>query len=294
MRRIAGAAAALGTGAAFSGNIDPGHRRYGTPGSLGLRRARQENLMRLALAREEVPTGVWEEASALARLATEVARSPDRARAFGRDPAGALRALGYEAAGLRLDEPEIRTCLLLAEEEVQEAIASADPEAFIRALRARGIGPSAGDSRLAEAFRQALREDEALGLRPPPEGGELSQAQAAPAATVVVAVVLVAVAVVAVVVVAVYAAIVAWTAVSVSGGGGLSPRRGDPDSASLAGLAQQSGNPELARRVRDALLVETAASLAPAVVEAAAMRGVELEYQEAERQVRSALERILR
>lgn len=289
MRRLAGAAAGLGAGAVLAGNIEPGRRLYGTPETLRFQRPGEENLLRLALAREEVPTGVWEETCALAQLAARVVEHPGEAQAFGRDPAGAFRSLGYDLSTLRLDEPEVRACLLLAEDEVRSAITAGDAHAFIRALQERGIETDQEKAALVHAFRQALENETALGLRPVPAGGPSGPEMTA--GYVVVAFVLaVVVAVVAALVLAAVA-VVAYLWVGVSGGGaqGKLPRKG----SSLSALALESGNPNLARRVRDTLLDDTADALAAAAVEAASTRGLELSHEEAARQVRATIDRFI-
>ncbi len=295
MRRLAGAAAAVGVGAALAGNIDPQSRLFGTPDTLRLRDRRRENLLRLALAREEVPTGVWEESSALAALAIEVATRPETARRLAREPAAVFRGLGYDLGELNLDEPELRACLLLAEAEIQQAIATGDAAAFVQALRVRGIEPrEGGPSRYALALQEALRADASLGLLvPPPQGGPSTEALVL--GTVAFVVALVAVVVGVAVAVAAYAAVAAWTWVTVSGGGSGGPRpRKSPDGISLSTLALQSGSPDLVKQVDAALYEEGVQDLASVVVEAASLRGVECSLQEAERQVRLAMERVLR
>lgn len=291
----AGALVALGAGTALAGNIDPRRRLYGTPQSLTLRRRpRQERLLTLALARHDVPTGVWEEAGALALLAHEALQDPERARQFAEDPPGALRDLGYEPGTLRLDAPEIRACLLLADPELRAAIERDDAVGFIRLLRERGVEAAPDDSSLHSAVRRALSEEVSLGLISPPERGSDNTLTSAWSVVVfVVALVTVLVGVL----VGVGAAVVAvtYTAVSVSGtqGGGRLPRR-SADDLSSATLALQSGNAELARRVRQQLIEERLPGLAEAAMEAARARGVTLDWQEAERQVRAAIERVLR
>jgi hypothetical protein len=289
----AGALAALGAGAALAGNIDPSRRLYGTPRSLSLRRRprRRERLLTLALARSDVPTGVWEEAGALAQLAAEALQEPERARRLAEDPHGALRELGYEPAALRLDAPEIRACLLLADPELRAAVDRDDAAAFIRLLRERGVEPAPDDSTLARALRQALAEDASLGLASSSEPGP--DGSTSPAYTAVVFVTALAAVIVGVlVVVGVTVVAVSYTVVSVSGGG--TGRRRGTDDLSSAMLALQSGNAELARRVRQQIIEERLDGLTEAAMEAARARGIMLEWQEAERQVRVAIERVMR
>ncbi|MEE9219424.1 MAG: hypothetical protein V3U98_10210 [Acidobacteriota bacterium] len=291
IRKIAAAsaAAALGRGLAISGNIAPEQRRYGAPATLQLQRSGEENLLRLALARQEVPTGVWDEMSALARLAAAVARSPERARAFARDPGAAFRSVGYDLEALRLDAVEIQAVLLLADEEVQEAISNGDALRFVRALRELGVGPNPDHSELREAFRQAVEREAELGLRPLINGDSLTDTVSS---QVVVAVVLAFV--VAIVAAAVVAAVLVlvYTAISVSGSGGFKRRR-STDNTSLIDLAALSGNRQLAREVRESVLDEAVAVLTEAALEAAEVHGVQLAPDEAERHLRLALTRMI-
>jgi hypothetical protein len=291
----AGALAALGGGALLAGNIDPSRRLYGAPQSLTLRRRpRRERFLTLTLARSEVPTGVWEESGALARLAEAALHEPERARRLTDDPNGALRGVGYEPSDLRLDAPEIRACLLLAEPEVRQAIDSGDAAGFIRLLRERGVESAPDNSSLSLAMRQALAEDRSLGLLSAPEDGLAEPTLPVYSATLsVTALVIVLVAVLVAVAVAVVA--LTYTAVSVSGSGGgdHKPRKGSGGLDSTT-LALQSGNPELARRVRRQLIEERMDGLTEAAVEAARARGITLEWQEAERQVRAAVARVMR
>jgi hypothetical protein len=289
----AGALAALGAGGVLAGNIDPDRRLYGTPQSLTLRRRpRRDRLLTLVLARSEVPTGVWEESGALALLAEAALREPERARMLADDPQRALRELGYEPTALRLDAPEIRACLLLADEQVREAIDAGDAPRFVRLLRERGIEPAPPEAMLPRALQQALAEDTALGLITTSDGPLAGSDMTAYSLVVyVTALVFIIAAVVAVVAVVA----VAYTSVSVSGSGGdgTERRRGSSSLGSTT-LALQSGNPELVRGVRRQLIEERMSSLTEAAVEAARAHGIALGRREAERQVRAAIERVMR
>jgi hypothetical protein len=295
IRKLGGCAAAAAAGPALAGNIPSAQRLYGVPATLSFRRRREESLLYLALAREEIPTGVLEETSALARLALDLVLDPSKAHAFAADPNAAFQALGYDASALRLDAPELRPWLVLADPEVRAAVAVGDASAFLNAVRAFGVEPCLEQSRLSVAFCEAVAQDAALGIRlvGPNDPSDLPTTTACTVATVYC---LVAVLVGVAVAVAAWAYVGVWVSVVVSGGGGGGgglPRRGG-DRLSLEAVALLGANPGFARQVRDMQLEQNAQRLTETVLEVAAASGVSLGRDQAENYVRTAVGRLFR
>jgi hypothetical protein len=154
---------------------DDGRRRiYGVPDSVTPRPPLESDLLRLSLARTDLPVETWRDLAALAGLARDVFDNPDVARAFTRDPQRYLQAAGMDDVRLDPQAIETRVALALGDPELHAAIERDDPGAFLRGLEARGLLASAEPSQIAGRLQARLAAGPGLALAAEPVEGEPS------------------------------------------------------------------------------------------------------------------------
>ena len=260
--------AGAGSAGALLGPAPRGKRIYGIPESVGPRTPLEDNLLRLSLARTDVPAEAWEDVAALSQLAQDVFDDPAVAQAFSRHPAAYLRAIGLPHVTLDPRSTEVKVALALGDADVRSAIQAEDPRAFLQAPEGRGLLRSPDTSQLAqrlgshlEAIRTSL--------------GDTVSPEACTIISICVAAVWIWVAVVQDAVVAVAAAAVvsvyAYALVSTStfGGGGGKKKKAGPGTM-LEGepsfrLAGALGGAEFQERVTDTFIDDNVERIAAAV-----------------------------
>ena len=258
---VAGAAGLRGLSGAGPG----AGRVYGVPDSVRPRTPLEHNLLRLALARTEVPPDAWQDVVALSLLAQDVFDDPRVARAFTRDPAAYLKTIGLEDVRLDPEAVEVKVALALGDPDIREAIQRDDARAFVQALEGRGLIRSPEPSQIAQHIGSQMETIKA-------RLGESISPEACTVTAICVAAVWIWVAVVqnAVVAVAVAAvvSVYAYALVSTSAiGGGPRKRKAAmvlEDNPSLR-LAGALGGPEFGDRVADAFVEENVERIASAV-----------------------------
>jgi len=240
-------------------------RVYGIPDSVRPRTPLESNLLRLSLARTDIPPEAWQDVAALSQLAQDVFDHPGVAATFSRDPAGYLRTIGLSDVMLDPGSVEVRVALALGDADVRAAIAANDPRAFVQALEGRGLIRSPEPSLMAQrlgtqmdAIRSSLGEE----LSP-----EACTVFAICLAAVWVWVALVQNAVVTVTVAAAvsvyaYALVSAWTQ---GGGGGKKKAAMVLDSEPSFRLAGALGGREFRERVADTFVEDNVERIALAV-----------------------------
>ncbi len=244
-------------------NPDSG-RVYGVPESVRPRTPLEHNLLRLSLARTDVPPDAWQDVVALSLLAQDVFANPEVARTFSRDPSTYLRAIGLQDVRLDPEAVEVKVALALGDPDVRAAIDRDDPRAFVQALETRGLLRSPEPSQLAQRIGAQMEEIKTrLGGSGSPEACTVTAICVA-AVWIWVAVVqdaVVAVAVAAVVSVYAYALV----STSAIGGGGrkkASMVLQDRPSFRLAGAL---GGADFGDRVADTFVEENVERVAAAV-----------------------------
>jgi hypothetical protein len=167
-----GLSAALVAGAvprALAPGDDGKRRLYGVPDSVRPRTPLEHDLARFSLARTDLPPDTWRDVVALGFLAQDVFDRPEVARAFSRDPAGYLRAVGLEDVALDPESVEVKVALALGDPEVRAAIEADSPGQFLAALERRGLLHSPEPSQLASrlaAHLEAAQASAEPGLSP--------------------------------------------------------------------------------------------------------------------------------
>ena len=238
-------------------------RVYGVPDSVKPRTPLEHNLLRLSLARTDVPPDAWQDVVALSLLAQDVFANPEVARTFSRDPATYLRAIGLQDVRLDPEAVEVKVALALGDPEVRAAIDRDDPSAFVQALETRGLIRSPEPSQLAQRIGAQMEEIKAR------LGGSISP-EACTVTAICVAAVWIWVAVVqdAIVAVAVAAVVSVYAYAVVSskaiGGGGRKAAMVLQDHPSLR-LAGALGGPGFGDRVADTFVEENVERVAAAV-----------------------------
>jgi hypothetical protein len=142
-----------------------GGRVYGIPDSVRPRTALENDLLRLSLARTDIPPEAWQDVAALSQLAQDVFDNPGVAAVFTRDPAGYLKTAGLPDVVLDPASIEVKIALALGDPEVRASLAADDPRGFVRALEARGLLESPEPSQLARRLEAQL-----AAVRPTLEG----------------------------------------------------------------------------------------------------------------------------
>lgn len=164
---------ALAAGAGIpglAGSAMAAGRVYGIPDSVRPRPALEHNLLRLSLARTDIPAEAWQDVAALSLLAQDVFDNPEVARTFTRDPSGYLKTIGLGDVTLDPESIEVKVALALGDPEIHAAITGEDPRAFVLALENRGLLRTPEPSVLAQrlgAQLQSMRQT--LGDEPSPE-----------------------------------------------------------------------------------------------------------------------------
>jgi hypothetical protein len=278
---------ALAAGAAGAGGLlgDDGKRRvYGIPDSVRARPPLEHNLLRLSLARTDVPPDAWQEVAALSLLAQDVFDQPEVARAFTRDPEAYLKTIGLEDVRLDPRAVEVKVALALGDPGVHEALERDDPRAFLEALEGRGLLRSPAPSVLAQRIGSHIAGVKA-------RLGDTVSPEACTAFAICLAVAWVWAAIVqdAVVAVAVAAAVSLYVyAVVYTETVGPRPQKMSAiDAAALEGeppfrLASALGGPEFGNRVAGAFIDDSVERVAAAVEsleayrEAGVMKGEQL------------------
>lgn len=255
---VAGAAGLRGLSGAGPG----AGRVYGVPDSVRPRTPLEHNLLRLALARTEVPPGAWQDVVALGLLAQDVFDDPRVARAFTRDPAAYLKTIGLEDVRLDPEAVEVKVALALGDPDIREAIQRDDARAFVQALEGRGLIRSPEPSQIAQHIGSQMETIKA-------RLGDSISPEACTVTAICVAAVWVWVAVVQNAVVAVAVAAVvslyAYALVSTSAiGGKRKAAMVLEDNPSLR-LAGALGGPAFGDRVADAFVEENVDRIASAV-----------------------------
>jgi hypothetical protein len=143
----------------------------------------QANLLRLAMARTDLPLGVWDDALALAQLGQDVFDDPAVASRFREDPSAYLRSIHLGHVRLDTGAIETRLALALGDPELRGHIANGNYGRFIDALGQRGLLDGSVGSPLAVRIAGELTKS--LGLS---AGTELVTVFAAAALLVLVAV----------------------------------------------------------------------------------------------------------
>lgn len=246
-------------------------RVYGIPESVRPMTPLEGNLLRLSLARTDVPAEAWEDVAALSQLAQDVFDDPAVAEAFSRNPARYLRAVGLGHVRLDPQSAEVKVALALGDADVRAAVTAGDPRAFVQALEGRGLIRSPEPSQLAQRLGSQLDAIRSrLEASATPEACTVTAICVA-AVWIWVAVVqdaVVAIAVAAVVSVYAYALVSTSTFGGGGGGGGGGGKKkaaaileGDP-SFRLAGAL---GGPDFQNRVADAYVEDNVERIALAV-----------------------------
>ncbi len=256
---VAGAAGLRGTPRS---GPDAG-RVYGVPESVVPRTPLEHNLLRLSLARTDVPPEAWQDVVALSLLAQDVFDDPEVARTFSRDPAAYLKAVGLDDVRLDPETIEVKVALALGDPDVRAAIARDDPRAFVQALETRGLIRSPEPSQLAQRIGAQL---EAMKT----QLGDAYSPEACSVLAICVAAVWIWVAVVqdAVVAVAVAAVVTLYAYALISTGVRADGRRktatplDDHPSFRLAGVL---GGPDFGGRVTDTFVEDSVERVAAAV-----------------------------
>lgn len=144
---------------------DDGRRRiYGVPDSVTPRPPLEDDLLRLSLARTDLPVETWRDLAALSGLAQDVFDNPEVAQSFTRDPQRYLQAAGLGDVRLDPQAIETRVALALGDPELRAAIQQDDPGAFLRGLEARGLLASAEPSQIAARIQARLAASETLAV----------------------------------------------------------------------------------------------------------------------------------
>jgi len=172
------------------------------------------NLLRLSMARTDLPIEVWDDVLALHMLTKQVFDDPAVATTFARDPAAYLRSLRLDHVQLDMESVEVKLALAAGDPELRALIAASDFKGFVNALAERGLLGEAGRSKLSQRAAMALASS--LGVPASTPGTDAFFAFAAAFLFVVVAITWVTVgySVVAGVAVATQAALATRTAVS--------------------------------------------------------------------------------
>lgn len=244
-------------------NPDSG-RVYGVPESVRPRTPLEHNLLRLSLARTDVPPDAWQDVVALSLLAQDVFDNPEVARTFSREPSAYLRTIGLQDVRLDPEAIEVKVALALGDPDIRAAIGRDDPRAFVQALESRGLIRSPEPSQLAQRIGAQMEEIKSR------LGGGISP-EACTVAAICVAAVWIWVAVVqdAIVAVAVAAvvSVYAYALVSTSTFGPGRRRKAGMvlrDNPSLR-LAGALGGPDFGDRVADTFVEENVERVAAAV-----------------------------
>jgi hypothetical protein len=271
--------AGAGSAGALLGPFPRGKRIYGIPDSVRARTPFEDNLLRLSLARTDVPPEAWEDVAALSQLAQDVFDNPAVAQAFSRHPASYLRAIGLPHVALDTRSTEVKVALALGDADVRAAILAEDPRAFLQALEGRGLLRSPDTSQLAQRLGSHLEAIKtSLGDSVTPEACSVVVICVA-AVWIWVAVVQDAVvAVAAAAVVSVYAYALVYT--STYGGGGGPKKKGGAAGTMLEGepsfrLAGALGGTDFQERVTDAFVDDNVEKIAAAVESLDAYRQAE-------------------
>ncbi len=256
---------------------DDGRRRiYGVPDSVTPRPPLEDDLLRLSLARTDLPVETWRDLAALSGLAQDVFDNPEVAQSFTRDPQRYLQAAGMGDVRLDPQAIETRVALALGDPELRGAIQRDDPEAFLRGLETRGLLASAEPSQIAARIQARLAANERLGVN---EG--LAGDGPAPEVCSVVAICIAAVWVWVVVIQDAIATVNAVALVNIyayaliyTGTAGPKKRRmiGALDSEPSLQVAGLLGGGDFAERVADRFVEENVEKIARAVESLAAYR----------------------
>ena len=273
--------AGAGSAGALLGPAPRGKRIYGIPDSVRPRTPLEDNLLRLSLARTDVPAEAWEDVAALSQLAQDVFDDPAVAQAFSRHPASYLRAIGLPHVALDTRSTEVKVALALGDADVRAAILAEDPRAFLHALEGRGLLRSPDTSQLAQRLGSHLEAIQtSLGDSVSPEACSVVVICVA-AVWIWVAVVQDAVvAVAAAAVVSVYAYALVHTSTFGGGGGGGGKKRKTGPGTMLEGepsfrLAGALGGTDFQERVTDAFVDDNVEKIAAAVESLDAYRQAE-------------------
>lgn len=242
-------------------------RVYGVPESVAPRTPLEHNLLRLSLARTDVPPEAWQDVVALSLLAQDVFDNPEVAGTFTRDPAAYLKAIGLSDVRLDPGAAEVKVALALGDPEIRAAIGRDDPRAFLEALESRGLLRSPEPSQLAQRIGAQLDDLRTrLGGTPSPEACTVFAICVAALWVWVVAVQDAVAAVAVAAVVSVYAYVLVSTT-AYGGGGGPRKRKASmilEDSPPFQ-LAGALGGREFGDRVADAFVEDNVERIASAV-----------------------------
>lgn len=142
------------------------------------------NLIRLSMARTDLPVGVWEDILALSKLTEDVFRDPGVASAFAQDPRGYLDAIGMAHVQIDKDAIELRLATAMGDAELRSMAAEGRFAEFIDRLAQLGLLDESTRSPLAQKIGAELAQ-----------GLGVNSAQVSPQMVYAVPVLLVAVAV---------------------------------------------------------------------------------------------------
>ncbi len=158
----------LGISAAGAGLVASGSSLYGDPlfqmsalqksGALS-NRALEDNKMRLAFSRMELPVEAWEPVMNMSRLWTSVLASPKTRREFRKSPRKFLHDNGVPREIIRKNKDSFKLLKLISDPYVRHLASSGSYSAFIRKLQESNILQENAQSSLRARVKTLLNTD---------------------------------------------------------------------------------------------------------------------------------------
>lgn len=179
----------LGISVAGAGLVVSGNGLYGDPlfkmsafqeSGVLRNRALEENKLRLALSRVELPVEAWEPVMNMSRLWAGVLKNPETRREFRKSPRKFLRENGVPREVIRKNKDSFRLLKVISDPYVRHLASSGSYSAFIQKLQESGVLQEDAQSSLRDRVRTLLDTDiekfrsEIQSLNQNTAGGEVS------------------------------------------------------------------------------------------------------------------------
>ncbi|MGB0911680.1 MAG: hypothetical protein ACPGYT_15075 [Nitrospirales bacterium] len=137
-------------------------RIYGVPTS----RSKEEknyktddDVVRLQLARANIPTELWHDIISLNTLVEGVLKDSKNMQSFSEDPRKFLKAKGFQSENFNIDSLEMRMLMAVADQETNRARKKGDLQLFFRRLEEKKVFDTLQVSKLAEAIGTEFEKD---------------------------------------------------------------------------------------------------------------------------------------